>query len=285
MRQQAMDKMLKEALAKQNAALEADRAARQSALAASSKTAPVEAKPVAIQQPPPPPPILTPTAQNLPTGPANRIVSSSGVGQPVQIAMLSSVNQQKTIQQSAQGFLTEKLPAVDDEWSYLFDSVFDGKSTIVHRVKAVAPGTGVLEEFIVNGASAGQIVFEGKPVVFGSPNGALMFAPYWSGKNGEALEITWGRCARDLTCRVKIKALGGESVQVKAGKFDAIKYEINIDADSINALPMYRFGTIELTVWYSSEYQRVIKQEIYSGSPLFKGMRGAMELVSFRAPR
>ena len=287
--QQAMDKMLKEVLAAQNAALEADRAARQSALAASLKPAAQEIKAPATPLPqvlaPVPAPIVTPVVPSLPAGPANRILGGANAAQGTQLAMLSSVNQQKSTQQNALAFLNAKLPVVGDEWSYLHDSLFDGKNTILHRIKAVTAETGVLEEFVVNGISAGQMVFEGKPVVFSTPKGALMFAPYWSGKSPEALEITWGRCARDFTCRAKIKNLGAERVEVKAGKFDTIKYEITIDVDLTNNLALFKSASIELTVWYSSDYQRVIKQENYSGSPGFKGQKSSMELVSFRAPR
>jgi uncharacterized caspase-like protein len=280
--QQAMDKMLKEALAKQNAALEADRAARQSALAASSKTAPVEVKPVATPPPPPPAPILAPSAQNLPTRPASRFVEASSPERMTQFAMLSNQNNPKSKEQNAQSLLSEKLPVLGDEWEYQADFLYDGKRVVRQRVKAVVPGTGVLEEFFVNGNAAGQIVFEGKLLVFASPNGALMFAPHWSGKDLDALELVWERCSRDLTCRSKIKSKGIENIQVKAGKFETTKYVIDIDFVTFNVASA-RGGSVELTVWYSNEYQRVIKQEVYSG--VAKGVNGSMELVSFRAPR
>jgi uncharacterized caspase-like protein len=287
--QLAMEKMLKEALAKQNAELEADRAARQPAVATTPKPAAPEIKVLAAAPPPAPPvppvPMVAPTAQTLPAGPANRVFGSANAPQPNQLAMLSSVNQSKTSQQNAQSLLADKLPGLEDEWVYLFDSRFDGKNTISQRVKAVVPGTGVLEELVVDGVPVGKIVFEGKPVVFAAPNGALMFAPYWSGKSPELVDLTWGRCNRDITCRVKMKMLGNENLQVKAGKFDTVKYEINIDADAPLNPPLARQGSIELTVWYSKEYQRVIKQEIYSGSMMFKGHNSSLELVSFRAPR
>lgn len=275
--QQAMDRMLKEALAKQNAVLEAERAARQRLLAANSI-------PVAQETTLAAPDLGT---QSLPQGPTNRIFSSANADRPTQFAILSKGSQQKTTQQNAQLLLNDKLPGQGDEWVYVYDGLFEGKKTIQQRVKAVVAGTGVLEEFFIDGNPGGQIVFEGKPVIFGAPNGVLMFAPYWSGTSPETLEITWGRCNQELTCRVKIQMAGNESLQVKGGKFDTMKYQITIDADApLNfAAPIARQGSITMTVWYSSEYQRVIKQEIYSGSPLFKGMRGSMELISYRAPR
>ena len=282
--QQAMDKMLKEALAKQNAALEADRAARQSALSGSSKPAAPELKAVAAPLPPPPVSTNASTAQRLPSGPANQFVETAGSDRPAQFAMLANPNQQKSTQQNVQTLLSDKLPAPGDEWEYQADYTYDGKRMIRQRVKAVVPGTGVLEEFFVNGNPVGQIVFEGKLVVFASPSGALMFAPYWSGKNLDALELVWERCNRDLTCRSKIKSRGEENLQVKAGKFETIKYVIDIDFVTFNVAPA-RSGSVELTVWYSNEYHRVIKQEVYSGSPNAKGVNGSMELVSFRAPR
>lgn len=282
--QQAMDKMLKEALAKQNAALEADRAARQSALSGSSKPAAPELKAVPAPLPPPPVSTLAQTTQRLPSGPANQFVETTSSDRPAQFAMLTNPNQQKSAQQNAQTLLNDKLPVPGDEWEYQADYLYDGKRTIRQRVKAVVPGTGVLEEFFVNGNPAGQIVFEGKLVVFASPNGALLFAPYWSGKNLDALELVWERCNRDLTCRSKIKSRGEENLQVKAGKFETVKYVIDIDFVTFNVAPA-RSGSVELTVWYSNEYQRVIKQEVYSGSPNTKGVNGSMELVSFRAPR
>ena len=81
-----------------------------------------------------------------------------------------------------------------------------------------------------------------------------------------------------------VKSKGIENIQVKAGKFETTKYVIDIDFVTFNVTPA-RGGSVELTVWYSNEYQRVIKQEVYSGAPMAKGVNGAMELVSFRAPR
>jgi uncharacterized caspase-like protein len=283
--QLAMDKMLKEALAKQNAALEAERAAAQKALAANSKPAPQEAKQAAPQNIPAATNTST-TGQGLASGPKNRIIGSSNDGPPVQVAMLASVNKQKTTQQTAQSLLADKLPGVGEEWSYAYDNVFNGKSTVVHRVKAVASETGVLEEVFINNAAIGQIVFEGKPVVYGSPNSALMFAPYWSGKNPETLDITWERCSLEFSCQVKIKTLGQENLQVKAGKFETTKYEITIDASSRSTTnPFHTSASIEFTVWYANNYQRVIKQEIYSSRGPFHGMKGSMELVSFKTQR
>lgn len=285
--QQAMDKMLKEALAKQNAALEADRAASQKALAANSKNTPQETKP-AITQPALSAPAIAPTGQSLPSGPTNRIIGSSNNAPPVQIAMLSSVNKQKNTQQNAQILLTDKLPLVGDEWSYVYDNVHNGKNTVQHRVKAVAPEMGVLEELFINNASIGQIVFEGKPVVYGSPSTGLMFAPYWSGNNFDSLDVTWVRCIHELTCQVKTKTLGRESVVVKAGKFETTKYEITINATpKLSTSGIDRSSYIEITVWYSNDFQRVIKQDIYSPNTrnIFMDMKSSMELVSYKAPR
>jgi uncharacterized caspase-like protein len=283
--QLAMDKILKEALAKQNAALEADRAAAQKTLAANSKPAQQETKPT-VTQPALSTPAIAPIGQSLPSGPTNRIIGSSSDGPPTQVAMLATVNKQKTTQKNAQILLTDKLPSVGDEWSYMYDSVFKGKSTIQHRIKAVAPETGVLEELFINDVSIGQIVFEGKPVVFGSPNSTLMFAPYWSGKSSDSLDVTWGRCIQEFSCQVKTKMLGRENLEVKAGKFDTTKYEITIDASSMTTTnPFHRNASIELTVWYSNDFQRVIKQELYSSKGPFNDMKGSLELVSFKAPR
>lgn len=283
--QQAMDKMLKEALSKQNAALEAERAAAQKALAANQKPAPQDVKPVAIQTAPSAA-LIAPSGQGLPSRPTNRIIGSSNNAPPVQVAMLSSVNMQKNTQQSAQIILTNKPPAAGDEWSYMYDGVFSGKSTIHHRVKAVSPETGVLEELTINNKSIGQIVFEGKPVIYGTPDSGLMFAPYWSGKNTDSLDITWGRCIQEFTCKISSKMIGPENVQVKAGKFDTTKYEITIDATSTSSTnPFHRNASIELTIWYSNDYQRVIKQELYSPRGPFNNMKSSMELLSFQVQR
>jgi hypothetical protein len=148
--QQAMDKMLKEALAKQNAALEADRAARQSALSGSSKPAAPELKAVPAPLPPPPVSTLAQTTQRLPSGPANQFVETASSDRPAQFAMLTNPNQQKSAQQNAQTLLNDKLPVPGDEWEYQADYLTTENERSGQRVKAVVLNGGS-EEFFVNG--------------------------------------------------------------------------------------------------------------------------------------
>ena len=219
--------MLKEALAKQNALLEAERAAR---LASGSNR---ERQPESVPQKAEP--ILQPP---------------STADRPAQLASIAAPRPgtSTSVAQATNG------PRPGDEWEYVgTDNFLNKRFSLVERVAAVVEGEGVMEKFLLNGKEVGQWVFDGKPVLIATSNDiGLLFASHWTGRDLNQIPIAnWGMCSRtQTTCIGTAKIAGKEKISVPAGTFDTTRIEIEFSATNI--------GTV--VVWYSDEHKRVIKQ-------------------------
>jgi uncharacterized caspase-like protein len=256
--QQSMEKMLKEALARQNAAIEAERAARQAA----------GSEPVKAQ---------------TSLRPANMTPASTQVQQPVQLATVASTVTAGS-SRPGENVLAALSSAPGDEWEYLAnDEMFGKKQKLVLRVKAVS-SEGVLEEVIWNGKPVLEWAFGSRVAAIATPNEAdFMLAPHWNGSEvSEVLvEGGQGRCVSPgRYCRITLKVSGHEKLTVAAGIFDAIRLDGWISMGNANGSDT---GTV--TIWYSQDQRRLLKQ-----SALFNG-RGTrfnetLELSAIRrAPR
>jgi len=256
--QASMEKMLKEALARQNAAMEAERAARLAA--GESVKEPVAARPAA---------------------------ASAGIDisrKPIQLALIAPTNPG-----GGSGPSTQTLAAVSsapgDEWEYVSRDNFGKIQKVLGRVKAVVPGTGVLEEYLVDGKSSGEWVFDGKPSLIGIPiDAVLMFAPYWSGDKIDSPAVLNG--SKYVVQAVSGKVLGNERITVPAGSFDTTKVELQVTV-APGLTSGFGSGTLEILVWYSMDHKRLVRQTVNGRhvmqSFFFNRIREAMELAAFRS--
>ncbi|MDP1733498.1 MAG: caspase family protein [Sulfuritalea sp.] len=231
--QASMDRMLKEALAKQNAALEAERAAR---LAATGAPAPVAAPVAVVAQ------VQKPIAEK-----------------PIQLASIAPTINAGAGSKPSEQMLASLSSAAGDEWEYLAsDELFGKKQKLVLRVKA-ASSDGVLEEIVWNGKPALDWVFGEQAMALATPNESeFMFAPHWNGNEFPELLIEGGKSlctASGSFCRLSLKIAGNEKLTVAAGTFDAIRLEGWIRMG--NAMGSV---TGPVTVWYSKEQRRLLKQ-------------------------
>ena len=226
--QASMERMVKEALAKQNALLEAERAARLAAAPAP------ERKPAAISQ-------NVETAVQ-PTPPAeNKPVQFSAI---VQARPTGSANSAPAANRSSPG----------DEWQYVVtDHTLNKKLTLVERVAAVVEGKGVLEKFLLNGKEVGQWVFDGKSVLLGSSSEiGLLFASHLTvGNLSEISVANWGQCS-DSPCTATGRVVGQETVSVPAGTFDTTRIELELRTGNTPGI---------IVVWYSGPHKRIVKQK------------------------
>ena len=201
---------------------------------------------------------------------------------PVQLASIAPVSPVgKPSQAAPEKLLAGSLPAPGDEWEYVAKDIrFGGKKTLVERVKAVVPGTGVLEEFLLDGQAKGEWVFDGRPSIIGVAVGeGVMFSSHWSGQGIENIETTWAPCSRDRRCRVTAESVEHEKVSVPAGSFDTLKLNIAMIVQGITM----GVGTMNITAWYSVEHKRVIKQALTSQG--FFGRWQANETIELAAIR
>lgn len=255
--QLSMEKMLKEALAKQNAALEAERAAR---LAASGATA------------------LPPAGVASP--------AKSTTEHPIQLASIAPTAIPSGMNSKPSNHSLSMLAnTTGDEWEYKStDRMFGKHGKLVLRVKA-ATSAGVIEELRWNDASVFEWVFDGKATALGTPNEAeFLFAPHWDGVGSlDQVRVEGGRsvCTRlDISCTLNLKVAGTEKLTIPAGTFDAVRLEGWLMLASRSGS-----GSAKVTIWYSMEHRRLLKQvgEKFNGNIKYNEV---LELTAIRhAPR
>ncbi len=238
--QASMDKMLKEALAKQNAALEAERAARLAAMG-------------------------TPASVSAPAAVAAQIQK------PIQLASIAPTTSAGAGSKPSEQVLASLSNAAGDEWEYAAkDEMFGKTQKLVLRVKA-ATSEGVLEEIIWNGRPGVSWVFGPRAAVLGTPNESeFMFAPHWNGDEVSNLVVEGGgsTCTKPgMFCKLSLKVAGTEKLTIPAGTFEAVRLEGHVTAGN----PM---GSVSgpVTIWYSKEQRRLLKQvaELFGNRMKFK---------------
>ena len=250
--QASMDKMLKDALARQNAALESERAAR------------------------------TGSAPAAPPAPA-AIALAPAAAQPIQLASIAPTAGVSANAKPSPQVLGALSNAPGDEWEYLAnDEMFGKKQKLVLRVKAVA-SEGVLEEIVWNGKPILEWVFGSSAAVLGTPNASeFMFAPHWDGREVSGLTVEGGNGAclgSGVNCKLDLKVVGTEKLTVAAGTFDAIRLEGWISAFSARGNTRVS-GPV--TVWYSGKQRRLLKQSAaLSGFGAFQ-YKETLELSAIR---
>ena len=249
--QASMDRMLKEALAKQNAALEAERAARLAAAAGQTPAASLSSAPAVAQ-----------------------------VQKPIQLASISPTTNAGAGSKPSEHVLASLSSAPGDEWEYLAsDELFGKKQKLLLRVKAVSP-EGVLEELVWNGKSGVTWVFGPRAAALGTPNESeFMFAPHWDGLEVSDLAVEGGGSlctSPGAFCKLSLKVAGTEKLTVAAGTFEAIRLEgwihAGVGGGSI---------TGPVAIWYSREQRRLLKQSAELRGNKFK-YKETLELSAIR---
>ncbi|MDK9702948.1 MAG: caspase family protein [Sulfuritalea sp.] len=249
--QKSMEKMLADALERQKAAMESERLALLQATPRES----------AAQRPPTMAPAAPePTRVNPPAAPHGLAGGTSGTA--------------------------------GDEWEYVATDVYGKQQKLIERVKAIVPGAGLLEEFVLGGRPLFEWVFDGKPRLVGIPTDSLMlFAPSWSGDGLDSISImNPSRCLQIQyvnSCRVgKAAVVGEEKITVPAGSYDTRKIQLTL------ILPTdYGDATVEVSVWYSKEHKRMVRQFVKGRHPMaeasINALHETMELAAYRswAPR
>jgi uncharacterized caspase-like protein len=258
--QQSMEKMLKEALSRQNAELDAERKARLAATATQ-----------------------TPTHSSNPVPAVDR-AQNPIAEKPIQLASMAPPPNSGSSSTPSQEVLASLSNAPGDEWEYQAnDEMFGKKQKLALRVKAVAP-EGVLEEIVWNSKPGISWVFGSRAAALGTPNESeFMFAPHWDGKELSDVLVEGGSSlctTADNFCRLSLKVVGTEKLTIAAGTFEAIRLEGYIYVGNRSG-----GATGRVTVWYSKEQRRLLKQRAETRGNRFR-YNETLELSAIRrAPR
>ncbi|MBI5899309.1 MAG: caspase family protein [Rhodocyclales bacterium] len=245
--QKSMEKMLQDALDKQKATLEAERAA------SAAKTAPM--------------------------------ATGDGKAAPQAIS-LASLRPAEAARPAASP--VSMIGAAGDEWEYVATDIYGKQQKLVARVKAIVPGAGLLEEFVLGGRPLAEWVFDNKPHLVGIPlDSVLLFAPNWAGEDLDSVAIVNpSRCLQIqyvTSCRVsKMKVVGEERITVPAGSYDTRKLEMTVVFGTD-----YGDATLDATIWYSKQHQRMVRQSVKGRHPVAEApvnqLYETMELAAYRS--
>jgi hypothetical protein len=175
-----------------------------------------------------------------------------------------------------------------DAWEYVSTDAYGKKQKMIERVKAIVPGAGLLEEFVVDGRPLAEWVFDGKPYLVGIPTDAvLLFSPAWSGDSLDSLVImNPSRCViiQYVTgCTISHKKIvGKETIKVPAGSYDTTRIEVEATFSTD-----YGAAMLTMVVWYSLEHKRVIRQTIKGRHPVNEAsintLYEVIELAAYRS--
>lgn len=154
--------------------------------------------------------------------------------------------------------------APGDEWEYLVtDEMFGKKQTLILRVKT-AKADGILEEIVWNGEPTFEKVSGARAAAFGTPNDSrFLFASHWDGNEFADLLVEGGEgaCVRPgVSCRLALKNTGTEKLSVAAGTFDVTRLEGWLTITTLGAHPAWANVRGPVTIWYSKEHRRLLKQ-------------------------
>lgn len=264
--QESMELMLKEALAKQRAALEAEKLARESGV-----------RPVERSSEPPPkfldvPARLSADVSERRSGQSEAVTKTETYGDSDKVAPKRS-DAPKAVDSGRGGV-----------WVYRLKTLFNGEKDVTFRQKASSLNLGSLEEITIAGERPEERVFDGSLALFGQTDYGLFVAPGQS-QSEQKMEISWAPCRGPFLCdETAVKKLGAERIKVPAGEFDTTKFEVSFS----QSLFPNRFWpqSIQLTYWYSETLKRVVRQSVYRaagvGAAGRERMSSTMELISIQ---
>lgn len=168
-----------------------------------------------------------------------------------------------------------------DEWEYATrDDLFGKKGKLIMRVKAVSE-RGVLEEVIWNDKYSFEWAFGKSIAAVGTPNESeFLIAPHWNGDGLKDIVIEGGAGAWVAAAYfriVNLKTVGKENLILRNGVYECIRIKGDIAGSMVP--PQVNYGSIEF--WYSTRFGRLLKQ-----ATVFMGQRQkfneTVELTAFR---
>jgi hypothetical protein len=181
-----------------------------------------------------------------------------------------------------------QIGAAGDEWEYVATDIYGKQQKLIERVKAIVPGAGLLEEFVLGGRPLAEWVFDNKPRLVGIPlDSVLLFAPNWSGEELDQVAIVNpSRCLQIqyvTSCRVmKMKVVGEEKITVPAGSYDTRKLQLTVIFSTD-----YGDATLDATIWYSKQHQRMVRQSVKGRHPVAEAtvnqLYETLELAAYRS--
>lgn len=246
--QATMEAMLKETLARQNAAIEAQRDASKSAAEPPQHGDRPAIAPPATKTPAPDAP--TTIAAIKPAAPAVKPDPTAG-----------RVPEQPSAKRGVQ---------VGDVFEYVANDLQWGKKRQLTAKVVAVTDAGVLEEVAVNGSAPSRIVSGGETFFSGAGIDAGFIAPLiWKQVDGlvpgqvfnfvPALNVPdcLGACAR-------VKVVGAEEIEVAAGRFPAVKVDVQLTITWGTWAKQVRSAT----VWYAKETGRLLKQHVRASEAL-----------------
>lgn len=259
--QASMEKMLQQAMARQNAIIEAQRAG-QSASAPRPTPEPASASAQ-----------LRPSAQS----PSPRIAP------PVTLAAVSPTLSPPSPGESAADIWTRK-PRPGDEWAYVAkDNLTKASRKLALRVRSVDVD-GIREDVLLNGRESDSLVFNGKAAMAAvRVDSEFMFAPHWESKESGSVDFTGTNPCASYQCSFTAKVTGREKITVAAGTFDTLKIEGGVTKNNYSISGL---GSVSgsLTVWYEPKSGRVIRQQAQvRGGTYIPGFDEVIELQSARS--
>ncbi|SDG58968.1 caspase family protein [Propionivibrio dicarboxylicus] len=256
---ESMERMLKEAMDRQNSQLQLERDARRAA-----------GEKVSVQ-------VLTePLAHNKPLESSLRSEKAQeALGSAVQPAVVPPLS------------IDDKQ--LGDEWEYVIKDQVSGliKNRIRFRTTA-ATSERQLEEVSFDGLKSFDWVFHPNKAsaVAISGDSTFVFGPLWNGKDIPAeLLVEGGRgfCnpLQQNLCRLSLTIVGHEQLSLSAGTFDAIRLDgwLTISCPSGSNCPS---GGLRSQVWYSIPDKRMLKQEIRRTGGGYGTFGETVELVAIR---
>lgn len=236
----SMERMLKEAIERQNALLLAEREARK---ASGEAVVPPPAVAIAVAAP------------------------ESKSETTLQLTMAPS-SFRPEVKRPASALAADAGVNAGDAWEYAVrDDKFGGKGhRLIFRVKASSGGRS-LEEFTWDDANRTEWVVGGDLMAVAVPGDSrFMFAPQWANDSlPSGIDVMSGNFSRCNPleggfCRVdNLKQTGSETITVPAGTFNTIRIE-----GWINATNSSGTGTAPVVAWYSKDQRRLIRQIVSS---------------------
>lgn len=165
------------------------------------------------------------------------------------------------------------LPAPGDCWVYKLEGKRGAVRTQRTYVVTVASASreGIVDQASIDDSSLPETRHARGPYLIAQ--GASVFSPYLGAfqdlASGASLSgvkvIDPEACKPPYGCEVKARVVGRETIQVPAGKFDAVKVVVQHDWYPVSIQPggssqnNELWGSRTLTVWYSPEAKRAVR--------------------------
>ena len=152
--------------------------------------------------------------------------------------------------------------APSGDWIYHSRDALFGKD---HVIRMHARGTdargSVAEDWFVDEVAVQSASFDGSLVALGAPiESRFIVGPNWNQRELPMITVSkGGNCVVRLTCQIRLKPVGKETITLPAGTFEALRLDGQLMADNPAAL-----APIEgkVTIWWSEPLHRMLRQTV-----------------------